>query len=103
SQNGNYYTYANMVFINKTILVPIYGLPEDEEALQTIRETMPGYKVVGINCSQIIPQGGAIHCITHTISSTNPLVINHLPITAQNNPTPIIKAEFLHQSGIAWA
>ncbi|MEZ4984634.1 MAG: agmatine deiminase family protein [Saprospiraceae bacterium] len=34
---GDYLTYTNSVFINGMILVPIYGIPQDEAALDTYR------------------------------------------------------------------
>jgi len=105
SQNAYYRTYANMVFINKTILVPVYSLSSDSAALETIRQLMPGYKVVGINCSQIISQGGAIHCITHTIGVNEPLLINHKQIANSSNTTSayIAEAQIKHISGISSA
>jgi agmatine deiminase len=101
-KGGYYYTYANMVFVNNLVLVPIYNLPEDSAALQYIRELMPGYKVVGIDCSSIISLGGAIHCITHTIGVKNPLLINHFPLATQedNGLDYSITATANHVSGI---
>ena len=58
---SEYRTYTNNVFINKTILVPIYNTIYDDEALAKWREVMPGYKIRGIDCTEIIDFGGAIH------------------------------------------
>ena len=49
SNSSNYYTYTNSVFVNKTVIVPIYGLSQDTTALRIYRENLPGYRVVGIN------------------------------------------------------
>lgn len=57
-------TYLNSLFVNGKILVPIYNLPQDPEALQTYQEALPDYEVVGINCQNMIGSGGAIHCVT---------------------------------------
>jgi len=102
NQGGSYYTYANMLFVNNSILVPVYNLSTDAAALDRIRDLMPGYRVVGIDCSSIIPQGGAIHCITHTIGVKNPLVINHYPIANQedNGNDYLVTATAKHISGI---
>ena len=102
NQGGNYYTYANMLFINNTILVPIYNISEDQVALDRIKEMMPGYKIQGIDCSSIIPLGGAIHCITHTIGVQDPLLINHFPIANQedNGNDYQITALASHRTGI---
>jgi len=43
-------------------------------------KALPGYKVVGIDCNEIITASGAIHCITKAVSSSNPLLISHQPL-----------------------
>ena len=77
---GDYRTYTNSVFINKTVLVPIYEEQWDTTALRIYRQALPGYKVVGIDCNEIITASGAIHCITKAVSSSNPLLISHQPL-----------------------
>ena len=76
-QGGDYRTYTNSIFINKTILVPIYEEKYDTTALRIYRENLPGYNVVGINCNSIIPQLGALHCITKLVGTPDPLYIAH--------------------------
>ena len=61
------------------MLVPSYGLPQDDEALDIYREAMPGYNVVGINMRNVIPASGAIHCITREIAANDPILISHAP------------------------
>ncbi len=77
SGTGDYLTYTNASFINKTIIVPTYNIPTDSTALRIWREACPGYKVVGINSTSSIPASGALHCITHEIGVDEPLLINH--------------------------
>lgn len=74
---GDYRTYTNSVMVNKTILVPTYEEQYDSIALRTYRENFPGYKVVGINCNDMIWASGALHCITKEIGSAEPLLIQH--------------------------
>lgn len=74
---GELLTYTNALFINKTILVPIYNEHYDSTALQIWQETMPGYRVVGLDCNDIIHFKGAIHCITKEVGVKNPLWIVH--------------------------
>ena len=64
---GTSFSYTNSLFLNKTVLVPIYGKGFDEEALKIYRDNMPGYKVVGFDCRRIITANGAIHCISKLI------------------------------------
>ncbi len=77
SQGGDYRTFTNSVFVNKTIIVPTYDLRYDSTALRIYREALPGYNVVGINCNSIIPASGAIHCITKEIGVTDQIHIVH--------------------------
>lgn len=57
-------TYANFLAINGAVLVPTYGVPQDEAALEIIGTCFPGREVIGINCRMLIEQHGSLHCIT---------------------------------------
>jgi len=57
-------TYANFFIINEAVLVPIYGLPMDEDALEVVSQAFPGYEIFGIPCLTLIERGGSLHCIT---------------------------------------
>ncbi|MFA5234623.1 MAG: agmatine deiminase family protein [Sulfurimonas sp.] len=57
-------TYANFLFVNGAVLVPTYGVKQDEEALEIFRETFPEREIVGINCFALIKQHGSLHCVT---------------------------------------
>src|SRR5690606_17603494 len=63
---GPYTTYSNAVFVNKTIMVPIYRPEVDAPALAKYQEMLPGYNVVGIDVDNpgenLINSLGAIHC-----------------------------------------
>ena len=39
--------YTNSLILNRKVLVPLFGIPGDEQALATFREVMPGYEVLG--------------------------------------------------------
>lgn len=60
-------TYANFLVVNEVVLVPIYDLPMDEEALEVISQAFPGFEIMGIPCLSLIEQGGSLHCITMQI------------------------------------
>jgi agmatine/peptidylarginine deiminase len=57
-------TYANFLVINEAVLVPIYGDPADAVALERLGAAFPGRAVVGIDCRELIRQGGSLHCLT---------------------------------------
>lgn len=99
---AHYRTYANSVFVNKTILVPTYQEQFDTTGLRIYREALPGYKVVGINCNSVIPAGGALHCITREIGVSDPLWIVHQPVGDFIDPVSdiAIDATIKHRSGV---
>lgn len=102
---GNYLTYANATIINKTVIVPQYYAEYDTTALRIWRGAMPGYNVVGINSNTTIAASGSLHCITHAVGVSDPLLIVHqqLPNTT-NTITPYqVDARIQHRTGIAAA
>jgi agmatine deiminase len=62
-------TYANFLFLNGAVLVPTYGVKQDEEALKIFRETFPSKDIVGIDCFSLIKQHGSLHCVTMNFAS----------------------------------
>ena len=56
--------YLNFIKIKDILIVPIYGIDDDDVALQQIKKIYSSYKVETINLSEIIELGGALHCIT---------------------------------------
>jgi len=57
-------SYTNFYIGNKTVLVSIFNDKNDEEAIKIIKSCFQDRNVVGIDCSELIYGGGAIHCIT---------------------------------------
>jgi len=105
---GWYETYSNAVFVNKKILLPTYYEEYDTTAIRIWEEAMPGYEIIGIDCDgseNIIASSGAIHCITHSVSVEDPLIISHLPLPDTENTTDpySVEAYLSHRSGIIQA
>lgn len=59
--------YANFLIVNKGVLVPTYGGPEDKVALSRLRSCFPEREVVGVDCQALIQQYGSLHCVTMQI------------------------------------
>lgn len=78
-------SYLNSLIVNNKILVPTWGLAEDDTALFIHQQLMPGYDVVGINCSAMSGSGGAIHCITMQVPSSRFIHIQHYALTDTND------------------
>jgi agmatine/peptidylarginine deiminase len=102
NSNGDYRTYANAVFVNKTIIVPIYEQQYDTTAMRIWKELMPGYKIAGIDADAMIWASGAIHCITKPVATNDPLLIVHQPIRDQGFSVDDFEVNALirHRSGI---
>lgn len=102
SPQGDYRTYANAVFVNKTVLLPTYEEQYDTTAIRIWEEALPGYKIQGINCNDIIYLNGAIHCITKEIGVNEPLLINHSKVREGcMDQDQVVEATVQHKSGIA--
>lgn len=57
-------TYANFTIINGAVLVPVYGVSQDEKALKILQDCFPQKKIIGLNCRVLVEQHGSLHCIT---------------------------------------
>ena len=62
-------TYANFLFVNGAILVPTYGVKQDDEALEIFKSTCRGRDIIPIDCSTLIKQHGSLHCVTMNFAS----------------------------------
>ncbi len=60
-------SYTNALTVNGRVLVPVYGIEEDDEALNTYRRAMPEHEILPIDCKVGINGGGAVHCLTKEI------------------------------------
>jgi agmatine deiminase len=48
-------------------VVPLAGLPQDDEALARLAKLFPGREVVGVPGTTLAYGGGGVHCITQQI------------------------------------
>ncbi|MBN8481786.1 MAG: agmatine deiminase family protein [Xanthomonadales bacterium] len=63
---GTHYTYTNAVIVNQVVLTCRFGgsnAARDAQALATFQAALPDHEIVPVDCSGIIGQAGAIHCI----------------------------------------
>lgn len=61
-------TYANFLMINNAVLVPLYNVKQDKEALKIFKDTFKNKDIIGIDCSTLIRQHGSLHCVTMQFS-----------------------------------
>jgi agmatine deiminase len=57
-------TYANFYIANGGVVVPTYGVAEDDPALEILRPLFPNRDVVAVPARALITGGGAFHCVT---------------------------------------
>lgn len=57
-------SYTNFYIGNKVVLAPIFNDENDSAALEILKTCFTGREIVGIDCSDIVYGGGALHCIT---------------------------------------
>jgi len=57
-------TYTNSLLVNNVVLLPVYGIPDDTDAVSTYKRAFPDREIVPINAESIIRYAGAWHCVT---------------------------------------
>ncbi len=57
-------SYLNFYVSNACVVVPTYGAPWDDEAVERIGALFPGRRAIGLDARAILTGGGAFHCIT---------------------------------------
>lgn len=79
-QEGDFRTYLNALIVNDHIFVPAYGIPEDFAAIHAYKAAAPGYIIKTLDCSGLIQQRGAIHCVTKEYPRATGIRIAHARI-----------------------
>lgn len=62
--NGDYINYLQM---ENTVIVPTFGITEDNEAVKQLEKIFAGYTVVTVESNEIANDGGVLNCITWNI------------------------------------
>jgi agmatine deiminase len=57
-------SYTHFVVVNEAVLVPIFNLLSDEDALEAISSAFPGYEIMGIPSEILLERRGHLHRIT---------------------------------------
>jgi agmatine/peptidylarginine deiminase len=68
--------YTNSLILNRKVLVPLFGLSTDEAALETWRQVMPGYEVIGFPYDRWA-SFDALHCRVRPVFDGAMLRISH--------------------------
>lgn len=57
-------SYANFLFANDALVVPVFGQATDDIALRRLDDALPEHKIVPVRCESLIIGLGAIHCLS---------------------------------------
>ncbi len=90
---NNSAAYTNSYILNKKVLVPLFGISHDQQALQVYQNAMPGYEVIGFQWSSWYYYD-ALHCRVMGIFDRYMLRIEHKPLRGNVffRGVPVIKA-----------
>lgn len=59
--------YVNFLQVKGLLAVPVYGLPEDQEAVRLLEQAYPHSKVVPVDCRKLAEEGGVLNCVSWNI------------------------------------
>lgn len=60
-------SYANFYLANSVALVPVFGAPSDQRALDALGEVLPDRDVIGVPCRTLVMGLGAWHCLSQQV------------------------------------
>lgn len=70
---NNNWAYINYLQTDSILLIPQFGLAEDQQAVETLTRLFPAYaaahRIATIDATSLLKEGGALNCISWTIKA----------------------------------
>jgi agmatine deiminase len=57
-------SYMNFYIANTVVVVPTYGVANDDRAVQAVQDMFPGRRAIAVPARPLVVGGGAFHCCT---------------------------------------
>lgn len=59
--------YVNFLRVGDLVVMPTYGIPEDQEAQQRLQKSLPQAEIVPLDSRELAKDGGVLNCISSTV------------------------------------
>jgi agmatine deiminase len=60
-------SYANYYVANGVVLLPTFGVPTDQAAMEILQQCYPERRIIPIRCEDLLWGLGGIHCVTQQV------------------------------------
>lgn len=57
-------SYCNFLIANESVVVPVFEVPSDDDALAIVADLFPSRNVVALEARALLTGGGTVHCIS---------------------------------------